>query len=175
MLIKEGKIVILDIEGNSAKTKESERITQFAALIIENNEQKEICFYNRNVEVINPIVAKMNKITVDYLKKYGISERRLALEIYQVLENAEAIYAYGYDYDKTMIKKLLAKYGYKIVTDSWIDIQLVASELLNPASKKLKLLAKSLDFKESNFHNALTDVKAIFHIINHLDALEVKV
>ena len=50
MLIdKQKKIVILDIEGNSASKKNELKITQFSALILKDNQIEEINFYNRNV------------------------------------------------------------------------------------------------------------------------------
>ena len=42
MLLQYQKVVILDIEGNSAHAKEELKITQFSAIIIENNEKKDL-------------------------------------------------------------------------------------------------------------------------------------
>ena len=157
MLLQYQKVVILDIEGNSAHAKEELKITQFSAIIIENNEKKEVNFYNRNVNLIPMVVQHLTHLNLAKLKKEGISERRLIQEIYQILKDADVIYAYGYDFDKRMIQLMFDKYHFHLQNMNWVDIQEIAKEL---------------GFNETSFHNSLVDCRAILHIIDYLEAIE---
>ena len=91
MLLQFQKVVILDIEGNSARQPSEQKITQFSAIVIENGEKKEINFYNRNVNMIPVIVQRLTHLNLSKLKKEGISERRMIQEIYQLLKDASKI------------------------------------------------------------------------------------
>lgn len=77
MLLQYQKVVILDIEGNSAHAKEELKITQFSAIIIENNEKKEVNFYNRNVNLIPMVVQRLTHLNLAKLKKEGISRKKI--------------------------------------------------------------------------------------------------
>ena len=173
MLIdKQKKIVILDIEGNSASKKNELKITQFSALILKDNQIEEINFYNRNVNLIPPIVQKLTRISINKLKTSGLSERHLIKEIYNILLDADIIYAYGYAFDKQIIKSMLKKYEYPPLLVKWIDPPTKAKEKLQRPHIKLSILSKELGFSKEDFHNALTDCYAILHIIQYLDNQE---
>lgn len=174
MLLQYQKVVILDIEGNSAHAKEELKITQFSAIIIENNEKKEVNFYNRNVNLIPMVVQRLTHLNLAKLKKEGISERRLIQKIYQILKDADVIYAYGYDFDKRMIQLMFDKYHLHLQNMNWVDIQEIAKERLNPKHLNLKALSTELGFNETSFHNSLVDCRAILHIIDYLEAIELE-
>ncbi len=172
MLLQYQKVVILDIEGNSASSNDELKITQFSAIVIENGKKQEINFYNRNVNLIPMVVQRLTHLNLAKLKKEGISERRLVREIYQILKNADVIYAYGFDFDKKIIHLMFKKYHFQIEKMNWVDIQEIVKTRLNPSHLNLKALSTELGFNETSFHNSLVDCRAISYIIDYLEAIE---
>ncbi len=172
MLLQFQKVVILDIEGNSARQPSEQKITQFSAIVIENGEKKEINFYNRNVNMIPVIVQRLTHLNLSKLKKEGISERRMIQEIYQLLKDADVIYAYGYEFDKRILNLMFQKYHYPAFNMNWLDIQEIVKERLHPAHPNLKAVASDLGFEDTHFHNSLVDCRAILYIIDYLNATQ---
>ena len=60
------KYVLLDIEGNALSNPDELKITQFSALVFENGQKTEINWLNRNVNLINSYVVRMNDISVNW-------------------------------------------------------------------------------------------------------------
>lgn len=173
LLLPDKKILILDIEGNSLSNKNELKITQFSALYFQNGSlEKEINFYNRNVNKIPMIVQKMTHLSLKNLKEEGLSERHLVKEIHDLLQKSDMIYAYGYAFDKQIVQNMFCKYHLPKLDLNWLDIQDIVKEQLNPEHLKLSVLSQELGFEKSNFHNALTDCYAIYHIIQYLDEKE---
>lgn len=166
------KVVILDIEGNSARFANELKITQFSAIVFEKGKRKEYNFFNRNVNMIPPIVQRLTHLSISKLKQEGMSERRLIKNIYSVLNNADVIYAYGFEFDKRIIKIMFKKYNYFMNKMNWVDVQDIVKDRINPQHLKLSAVAKDLGFESKEFHNSLVDCKAILHIIEYLDAIE---
>ena len=165
------KIVILDIEGNSVKANNEVKITQFSAIIIEKGQQREVNYFNRNVNLIPPIVQKITHLTISKLKQEGMTERRMVKQIYQDIHDADIIYAYGYDFDKKIISLMFEKYHYPNQLN-WRDVQEIVKERLNPKYLKLSKVAQSLGFNEFDFHNSLIDCHAILYILDYLNATQ---
>lgn len=167
------KYIILDIEGNSL-TKENERkITQFAAIVIEKNEQTQVVnWMNRNVNLINPYVIKMTKISVNKCKEEGFAERHLINEIYNLLTSCDLIYAYGCDFDKNILKSMFAKYHFAPLNTKWHDVIEDVKKYLNPTKLKLSIAASEYGFTEENYHNALVDCYATLHLMKTIESIE---
>ncbi len=162
--------ILLDIEGNSASKIEERKITQFAALVIQNGKiQKEVNWMNRNVNLIHPYVSKMTHISLHQCKEVGFSERHLIHEIYQLLKNCQLIYAYGCDFDKNILNFMFKKYNYKPLTIPWVDVIEDVKKYLNPSKFKLSIAANEYGFQDSHFHNALVDCHATLHLMKTIE------
>ena len=133
---KSKKYVLLDIEGNSSKEANERKITQFAALCFQNGKIEEISWMNRNVNYINPYVQKLTRIHLVDLKNKGYSERNLIEHIYNLLKDADLIYAYGCDFDKNILKLMYKKYNLPPLKTKWIDIIDDVKKYLNPTKYK---------------------------------------
>lgn len=164
------KVVILDIEGNSAKKNEELKITQFSAIVIQDGKQQEVNYFNRNVNLIPPIVQRMTHLTISKLKQEGMSEKRMVKQIHELLSDADIIYAYGYEFDKRVLRLMFNKYHHKELSVPWVEVQEIVKERLNPEHLKLSTVAKELGFEGKHFHDSLVDCKAILHIIEYLNA-----
>ena len=163
------KYILLDIEGNSAKSEEERKITQFAALVFYNGTQQEINLMNRNVNYINPYVRNMTKISVNKCKNEGYSERHMVDEIYKLLSTCDVIYAYGCDFDKNILKIMFKKYGYKPLKTPWIDVIEDVEKYLTTSKLKLSVAATEYGFNDTNYHNALTDCYATLHLMKMIE------
>lgn len=163
------KIVILDIEGNSVKATNELKITQFSAIIIENGKQREVNYFNRNVNLIPPVVQKITHLSISKLKKEGMTQRRMIDKIYEDIHDADIIYAYGYQFDKKIIRLMFDKYGYQSKL-TWVDVQDLVKERLKLNFLKLSRVADYLGFEETHFHDSLIDCHAILYILEYLDA-----
>lgn len=166
------KYLILDIEGNSASKEEERKITQFSALLIENNEIKEINLLNRNVNYISSFASHLTHISLKKCKVNGVSERHLINEIHKLLENCDIVYAYGCDFDKRIIRYMFNKYKLNDVNIHWVDLIDEVKSKLNPSRAKLSIAAKENGFESDNFHNALTDCYAIYHLMKKIEEKE---
>lgn len=163
------KYIILDIEGNATSKKEERRITQFAALIVENNNISEINWMNRNVNIIHPYVAKMTHISLSSCKENGFSERNLVSKIHELISNCKVIYAYGCDFDKEILSLMFKKYHLPMINTPWIDILKDVKKYLCPSKLKLSIAASEYGFENEDFHNALTDCKATLYLMNTIE------
>lgn len=163
------KYILLDIEGNSARQENERKITQFAALVFINNEKTEINYMNRNVNYINPYVAKMTHISVNDCKKTGYSERKLIKKIHALLSSCDVIYAYGCDFDKNILKLMFQKYKLSEINATWIDVINDVKKYLAPSKLKLSVAASEYGYNDTNFHNALTDCYATYHLMKTIE------
>lgn len=163
------KYILLDIEGNSAKAEQERKITQFSAIVFENNEQYEIDYMNRNVNYINPYVSKLTHISIRKCKREGFSERHLVEEIHKLLSTCDLIYAYGCDFDKNILKLMFKKYKLKEIDVPWVDVIEDVEKYLSPSKLKLSIAANEYGFLDSNYHNALTDCYATLHLMKTIE------
>lgn len=168
---KDKTYVILDIEGNSAKSEEERKITQFSALVIKNGEISEVDLMNRNVNYINPYVRRMTHITVGKCKSMGCSERRMVDEIYKLLSDADTIYAYGCDFDRKILAFIFDKYHLKPIKTPIIDVIDDVKKYLTPSKLKLSIASHEYGFKTDFFHNALVDCYATYHLMKVIEEL----
>lgn len=159
------KYILLDIEGNSAKQENERKITQFAALVFQNGEKKEINYMNRNVNYINPVVSKMTHISVNDCKKIGYSERKLVQKIHDLLSTCDVIYAYGCDFDKKIVALMFKKYKLSELNVPWIDVIDDVKKYLSPSKLKLSVASSEYGYNKTSFHNALTDCYATYHLM----------
>jgi len=165
--------ILLDIEGNSAAKIEERKITQFAALVIQNGKIiKEINWMNRNVNMIHPYVSKMTHISVHQCKEIGFSERHLIEEIYNLLMNCQKIYAYGCDFDKSILNYMFNKYNYESIHIPWFDVIEDVKKYLNPSKCKLSIAANEYGFQNSHFHDALVDCYATLHLMKTIEKVQ---
>jgi DNA polymerase III alpha subunit (gram-positive type) len=169
---KEKTYVLLDIEGNSAKTEEERKITQFAALIFHNGEIEELNLMNRNVNYINPYVRRMTHISVHKCKNIGCTERRLVEEVHKLLSTCDLIYAYGCDFDKNILALMFRKYHLPKLNVKWIDVIEDVKKYLCPSKNKLSIAASEYGFNEVNYHNALVDCYATLHLMKTIENIE---
>lgn len=163
------KYILLDIEGNSAKQENERKITQFSAIVFENGQQTEINYMNRNVNYINPYVSKMTHISINNCKQIGMSERHLVEEIHNLLSTCDIIYAYGCDFDKNILKLMFKKYKLNQLNIKWIDVINDVEKYLSPSKLKLSVAASEYGFNNVNFHNALIDCYATFHLMKTIE------
>ena len=168
----EKKYIILDIEGNSAQREEERKITQFAAIIIQNNQQSEVNFMNRNVNYINSFVSKMTHISISQCKEIGYSERHLVEEVHKLLSTCDLIYAYGCDFDKNNLALMFRKYHLPKLNVKWIDVIEDVKKYLCPSKNKLSIAASEYGFNEVNYHNALVDCYATLHLMKTIENIE---
>ena len=166
------KYILLDIEGNSAQKEEERKITQFAALVFQNNEKQEINYMNRNVNYINPYVSRLTNISISQCKQIGYSEKHLVLEVYNLLASCDVIYAYGCDFDKNILALMFKKYKLKPLTTPWIDVIEDVKKHLCPSKLKLSVAACEYGFNELNFHNALVDCYATLHLMKAIENIK---
>lgn len=163
------KYVLLDIEGNSLSKEEERKITQFSAIVFENGEKKEVNWFNRNVNLINPYVVKLNDISVNTCKKNGMTEKRLIANIYELLSNCDLIYAYGCDFDKNILKLMFKKYKLPELKTEWVDVIFDVEKYLAPTKKQLSVAASEYGFSSTNYHDALTDCYATLYLMNTIE------
>ena len=163
------KYIILDIEGNSAQKENERKITQFAALIIKDNVVEELNLMNRNVNYISPYVSKMTHISLHDCKNNGYSEKHLVEEIHRLLNTCDLIYAYGCDFDKNILKLMFKKYKLPLLDVKWFDVINDVKKYLNPTKTKLSIAANEYGFDDTNFHNALVDCYATYHLMKTIE------
>lgn len=166
------KYMILDIEGNSASRKEERKMTQFSALLIENQAVREVNMMNRNVNYISPYVQHLTHISLKKCKNIGLSERHLIKEIYRLYKEVDIIYAYGYDFDRQILHDMFQKYHFPEVNKTWIDVQPIVKEKLSPKRLRLACVAKEFGFEDSHFHNALVDCHATLFLMRLIEGKE---
>ena len=166
------KYILLDIEGNSAKSEDERKITQFSAIVFENGKQYEIDYMNRNVNYINPYVSKLTHISVNKCKSIGFSERHLIEEIHKLLSSCDLVYAYGCDFDKNILKLMFKKYKLSEIEIPWIDVINDVEKYLSPSKLKLSVAANEYGFNDSNYHNALTDCYATLHLMKTIEDIQ---
>ena len=166
---KDKTYVLLDIEGNSAKTEDERKITQFAALIFHNGEIEELNLMNRNVNYINPYVRRMTHISVHKCKNIGCTERRLVEEVHKLLISCDKIYAYGCDFDRKILQLMFNKYHLKQLDKHIIDVIEDVKYYLAPSKLKLSIAANEYGFSATDYHNALTDCYATLHLMKMID------
>lgn len=166
------RYIILDIEGNSASKEEERKITQFSALLIENSKIKEINMLNRNVNYISSFVVHLTNISIEKCKEVGISERHLVSEIHKILETCDTIYAYGFEFDKRILKYMFRKYKFDNVNAKWVDIIDDVKRVLKPSKARLPIAAKENGFQNGHFHDALVDCYAIYHLMKKIEEKE---
>ena len=161
--------VLLDIEGNSAKSENERKITQFAALVFHNGEIEEINLMNRNVNYINPYVRRMTHISVNKCKNIGCSERRLVEEVHKLLSSCDAIYAYGCDFDRKILALMFNKYHLKPLDKPIIDVIDDVKTYLAPSKLKLSIASNEYGFTTVEYHNALVDCYATLHLMKTIE------
>jgi len=163
------KYVILDVEGNSVSQKVERKITQFSAIVFKNYNKEVINMFNRNVNLINPYVIRMNDISVNKLKNEGMTERHMVKEIYHLLSDADVIYGYGLSFDKDIINYMLVKYGYEPILKGWYDVIDDVKANLRPSKLQLQVASTEYGFCSENFHNALVDCEATLHLMKVIE------
>lgn len=166
------KYILLDIEGNSAKQENERKITQFAALVFENGNTKEINYMNRNVNYINPYVSKLTHISVNDCKQVGYSERNLVEKIHKLLSSCDLIYAYGCEFDKNILKLMFKKCKLPEIDIPWVDVIFDVEKYLTPSKLKLSIAASEYGFNDISFHNALTDCYATYHLMKTIEDID---
>lgn len=164
--------LILDIEGNAVAKEEERKITQFAAILIKNNQKTYLSWYNRNVNLINPYVVKMTKISINKCKNIGYSEKHLINKIHELLLGCDAIYAYGCDFDRFILHKMFTKYHLDDQKIFLNDVILDVKKYLCPSKYKLEIASLEYGFNENSFHNALTDCLATLHLMKTIENMK---
>lgn len=168
---KEKKYILLDIEGNSAQKENERKITQFAALVFQQDKVEEVNYMNRNVNYINSYVSKLTHISVSQCKQIGYSERHLVEEVHKLLSSCDLIYAYGCEFDKNILNLMFRKYNLPLLTVPWIDVIEDVKKYLNPSKYKLSIAASEYGFNDTNYHNALTDCYATLHLMKVIESI----
>ena len=167
------KYLILDIEGNSLADESQRKITQFAGIVLQNHHEVQLInWYNRNVNLINPYVVRMNKISVEYCKRIGYAEKHLINNIYQLLKNCDVIYAYGCEFDKAILKLMFAKYHLDINKVVLYDVINDVKKYLNPSKNKLEVAAMASRFHKTSFHDALVACYATLHLMKTIETMK---
>ena len=167
---KDSRYLVLDIEGNSARQEEERKMTQLSALIIQNEEIQEVNMFNRNVNYISPFVRKLTHISIKKCKVNGYSERHLINEAHKLISSCEIVYAYGCDFDKSILKYMFNKYNLEWPETKWIDVINPVKKYLNPSKAKLNIAATEYGFEtDSHYHNALVDCYATLFLMNKIE------
>ena len=163
------KYILLDIEGNAAQKENERKITQFAALIFQDGKIEEVDYMNRNVNYINSYVSKMTHISVSQCKSIGYSERHLVEEVHSLLKTCDLIYAYGCEFDKSILNIMFKKYNLPLLDIPWYDVIEDVKKHLTPSKNKLSIAANEYGFNDTNYHNALTDCYATLHLMKMIE------
>ena len=166
------KFVIFDLEFNAESGITKNRITQFSALVFENDEISELNYYNRNVNYMNRYVSKMTHISIKKCKSLGMSERHLIQDIYNLFKECNIIYAYGYEMDIKTLKYMFKKYELPEIKFNYYDIINDVKKYLCPSKNKLEIAANEYGFEGSSYHNALEDCYAIYHLMKVIDDIK---
>ena len=168
------KYIIIDIEGNAASGIDSNKITQFGALLFDGGSISEINYYNRNVNYINSYVARMTHISIKKCKAMGLSERHMVNLIYDNIKDCKRVYAYGCDYDIKALNRLFRKYELPELNINWYDVINDVRKYLCPSKSKLSIAANEYGFEGTSYHDALGDCYATFHLMQVIEKIKGK-